>query len=545
MKKSNNFFRKYYKNNLLSIRIYIISNILTKVCFLAIPYATKLLIDSVQASNLYDLKKYTIANIVLLILFQIFLSTKYYFKDILEVSITSKIKGDLINKSMVMSFNKFKSITSGEFIQRVFDDSEVVTPLIIDVYVETIINIIYSICICLIMFTFNVYITLMLIALVPVFILICKVYLPLIDKSNKAVIQEEEKLKTIAEETLNGSFDIRVNNAYKYIKTKLYNNIENYIKSSKNKIKYDMQYNYIFTTGIMNIATLLIYCFGGYLVIQNQFSIGVLLSFTLYFSRLWDPVEYFLDLPKNYKVYKISLDRIKDFLSLDNECNIEPKQLPEFQCIDMKNISFSYNDKNILSNVDFNISKGDIIGIKGANGSGKSTLANILTKFQSVDKGSVFFNNIDFTNIHPDNLREKIIYVPANGYVFKDSILNNITLGNTEENLLEEIMRKYSLIDIIKNNDISLDTYVNDNDNKISSGEKKIIQILRGALLRGELYIFDEPTNFIDKNYKKIMLDFIKMYFKDKTIVIISHDEEVFDYCNKVYCLSDKKLIEL
>lgn len=542
MNKTHHFFGQYYKGNTLKISTYIFSSIVSKICLLVIPYLTKLLVDSVQNNSLEELKKYIMILILLMVVFQVFLALKYYLGEYIDTNISSKLKSELINKTMSLPLKEVKSISNGELIQRVFNDTEVIKPLIISTKVDIVLNVFYSISICFVMFKLNVATTLILLLLFPIFLLICKYYMPKIEKVNKEVIEEDENLKTLSEETLSGNFDIRVNNASHYINNKIDNNIKKYIQASIRNIKYNMKYDYIFTTGIMNFSSILIYGLGGYLVIKKYLSIGGLLAFTLYFSKLWDPVEYFMALPKDLKVYKISLERIQEFLNLQEEEEGKITSLPNLREIKIENLNFYYDDKTILEDINIVISKGDKIGIKGGNGTGKSTLASILAKLNLANIGEIYFNDINFKDINSNKLREKVVYIPANGYIFNDTIKNNITLNKDNGTKLENFKLNNKLFELISKNNINLQENISNQDNKLSSGEKRIIQILRGVFLNGEVYIFDEPLNFIDHKYKELLIEFIANNLKDKTVIIISHDDSIFRCCNRIYSLKNKKL---
>lgn len=542
MNKTHHFFGQYYKGNTFKISTYIFSSIISKICLLVIPYLTKLLVDSVQNNSLEELKKYIMILIILMVVFQVFLALKYYLGEYIDTNISSELKSELINKTMSLPLNEVKSISNGELLQRVFNDTEVIKPLIISTKVDIVLNVFYSISICFVMFKLNVATTLILLLLFPIFLLICKYYMPKIEKVNKEVIEEDENLKTLSEETLSGNFDIRVNNASHYINKKINNNIKKYIKASIRNIKYNMKYDYIFTTGIMNFSSILIYGLGGYLVIKKYLSIGSLLAFTLYFSKLWDPVEYFMALPKDLKVYRISLERIQEFLNLQEEDEGKITSLPNLKEIKIQNLNFYYDDKIILEDINIVINKGDKIGIRGGNGTGKSTLASILAKLNLVNIGEIYFNDINFKDINSNKLREKVVYVPANGYIFNDTIKNNITLDKYNETSFENFKLNNKLFELISKNNINLQENISNQDNKLSSGEKRIIQILRGVFLNGEVYIFDEPLNFIDYKYKELLIEFIDNNLKDKTVIIISHDDSIFRCCNRMYSLKNKKL---
>lgn len=538
------FFKKYYKKK-VRIYSYIIFSLTAKMCMLLIPYLTKVLIDQIQFTDLEQFKNISVLLVLTMIIFCIFLSAKYYLQNYIEIDILNQLKKDMLIKIFHIKSEKINALTIGEFIQKIFSDTEVVKPLIISTYIEFIINIIYVVCIIGIMFFMNPTITIILLLLIPIFITFYKIYVPKIEQISGQVIKEDENLKSLAEETVTGSLDIKVNSAYQFMEYKITDQLNHYFKLLLNKTKNIMKYDYILITGIMNLATLLIYCFGGYLVFRSIISIGTLISFTLYFSRVWDPVEYFMEFSKEIKVQLLSLERIQNFLQLEEEKEVPKIILPEYQRLKIENLSFSYEERIILNNLNLEIKVGDIIGIKGGNGAGKSTLANIITKLLDTYEGNIYYNEIDYKEIDAKSIRKKIIYIPAKTFLFKGSILENITLmANTSKESETKFYEKsgvQSLVGILKSNKRELATVINNQVNNLSSGEQKIIQILRGLFLDGDVYILDEPVNYVDKRYKQILIDFIKNHLTSKSVIIISHDEDVFSCCNKVYKL-DKDL---
>ncbi|MCI7083748.1 MAG: ABC transporter ATP-binding protein/permease [Tenericutes bacterium] len=537
------FIRIYYKDK-IRVYIYIICSLLAKICMLIIPYLTKVLIDQIQFGNLEKFKNIVFLLILTMIVFSIFLSSKYYYQNYIEIDILNQLKRDILIKTFNMKNEEIKYLTIGELIQKVFTDTEVIKPLIISTYIEYIINIIYVISIIIIIFFMNKIITVILLILIPIFIIFYKIYVPRIKDISSKVIKEDENLKSLTEEFLSGNIDIKVNSAYKFIEYKLKDKLNVYFKFVLKKTKYIMKYNYILVTGIMNLATLLIYCFGGYLVFKNKISIGTLVSFTLYFSKLWDPVEYFMEFSKELKVQILSLERIKSFLQREEEKEILKEILPKYKKLKIENLSFSYDKRIILDKLNLEINVGDIIGIKGGNGVGKSTLANIITKLIDNYEGSIIYNDINYKNIDPRSIRKKIIYIPAKPFLFRGSIFENITLMDSNENSklkFKERKDMQQLIEILISNKRDLNMKINNQINNLSSGEQKIIQILRGIFLDGDVYIFDEPVNYVDKKYKQILINFIKNNLNSKSVIIISHDEDIFECCKKVYKL-DKNL---
>lgn len=548
MIKAYKFFKKYFKFK-SKIFLYIFCSFGSKVSTLSIPYLTKKLIDSIEFSNLYNFKLTSFLLILMMILFSIFLSNAYYLGNSIEVSVLNNLKEDMLTRIFDIKSEKIKNLSAGEFIQKIFNDTEIVRPLIISTYVDIILNSIYSFAIIVIMFSMNKIITILLLFLVPIFILFYKIYIPRIEKINSKIIEKDENIKSLAEEILTGNIDIKINNASKFMELKVKSKLKQYLVSVLCKIRYFKQYDYILITGIMNLATLLIYCFGGYLVFKSIISIGTLISFTLYFSRLWDPVEYFMGLSKDLKIQLISLKRIQSFFDIECEEKNINNLLPPFNSLNLQDVNFAhYNDRIIFKNLNLVISARDKIGIRGGNGTGKSTFANIITKLIDTYQGNIYYNNLNYDSLDSRSIREKIVLIPSNIYLFNGSIAENIALQiDNADKLVTDFVKKANaepLLNILINNKRNLNTIVNNQTNNLSGGERKIVQILRGLFVDGDVYILDEPFNYIDKTYKQILIDFIKNNLTSKTVIIISHDEEIFECCNKIYNL-DKNTISL
>ncbi|MFR2529640.1 MAG: ABC transporter transmembrane domain-containing protein [Clostridium paraputrificum] len=516
-------------------------SIFSKVFMLLIPYLTKLLFDYIEIKNMHSFISSSIYLVVSMLFFQIFLCLKNYFQNYLNLSISNLLKKDIVNKSFKLDLYALSSITTGEFIQKLFNDTENVKPLIITMYIDFFINIIYLVCICIIMLFLNPALTLFLLFLFPIFIFFYKKYMPNIEQVNAKIIKSDEELKTISEDVLNGNLDLRINNAYSYILNRFNAKLTKYFDLNMLNTKYSIKYNYILVTGIMNFATLIIYCLGGLFVLNNSITVGTLISFNLYFSRMWDPVEYLMNLSKDFKIQNISFKRITDFLNfdLDSSNNVyDDKNLPEFKKIQLDSVSLSYNDNSIFNDLNLIINKMDKIGVRGENGSGKSTLSKLLVKLITNYDGNIYYNNLNYDNISSLALRQKVILIPSNPFIFNDTILNNILLSNDMDSNLDN----NDLLSLLNKNNINLYDTINNNNIKLSGGEQKIVQLLRGISLNGDIYIIDEPLNYVDKKYKKIIIDFIKNNLNDKTLIIISHDESIFDCCDKIYNLSNGQL---
>lgn len=205
--------------------------------------------------------------------------------------------------------------------------------------------------------------------------------------------------------------------------------------------------------------------------------------------------------------------------------------------IKITNLCFNYPDKQglLLSNVNFQIIKGDIIGIKGESGSGKTTFIEILIGLIKNYQGDIF---VDGKNIREDNesWRKNFAYIPQNIFLLDDTIKNNIVFGksNIDLNKLDKIIKKVELTDLINSLPQGIDTLVGENAAFLSGGQIQRVAIARALYSEKKILIMDESTNALDKKTEKEIFSFIKVNLQDLTVIIISHQSESLNICNKI-----------
>lgn len=277
------------------------------------------------------------------------------------------------------------------------------------------------------------------------------------------------------------------------------------------------------------------------MIFGGSITLGMLTSFSLYYSKLWVPVEFFLGYPKDYTKYKIYKNRVNEITDADNKINYTVSSISPLNNLIVKNLFYSIDERILLNDVTLKIQKGQKIGIIGANGSGKSTLANILSGIIIDYEGEVLYNNQNIKDIHPTVLREKMALIPASVDLINASVLDNIALGNEKKD--KSVFSEEFIKQITVNKFFDLETIIETNGSNISSGEAKMIQLARGLYRNADLYIFDEPINYIDANFVSKIMNFIKENFSNKTVIIISHDKRALSFCEDIYSIEDTKLV--
>ena len=214
--------------------------------------------------------------------------------------------------------------------------------------------------------------------------------------------------------------------------------------------------------------------------------------------------------------------------------------------IEFKNVKFKYSDKNIIDNINFLIEKNSFVGIKGESGSGKSTILNILTGLISPTEGEIFIDGKS-QNLSTRVWQKKIGFVSQNTHLLDDTIKINIAFGSDEEQidekLMEDCIKKSGLENFIQNLDKGINTAVGENGTKISGGQIQRIGIARAFYKKPEILILDEPTNSLDEENEKKIIETLKKLKNDVTMIIVSHDEEPLKITDKKILIKNGRLV--
>lgn len=207
--------------------------------------------------------------------------------------------------------------------------------------------------------------------------------------------------------------------------------------------------------------------------------------------------------------------------------------------LDIKNISKSYKNKSVLKNFNLKIKKGEFVGVVGESGSGKSTLLSILATLDKPDSGKIFFENYDLVQLKQSKLAS--IRNNSFGFIFQNSnmlmhlnVKQNISLPFEYGDLIQQDIIDKKIFNLL--NTVGLKGYEKQEVKLLSGGEQQRVAIAR-AFVKDPLIIFaDEPTGNLDKKNSIQILNLLKQFVENenKTIVIVTHDPLVLEYCTKV-----------
>ena len=207
--------------------------------------------------------------------------------------------------------------------------------------------------------------------------------------------------------------------------------------------------------------------------------------------------------------------------------------------IELRDVSFSYDNKLIINNLSLNIKKGDKIGIMGESGCGKSTLLRLMAGLYRADKGTVTVDG----ESDPQDISRKVAVVMQSPMLLPLSIYDNITMGHKyPDSHVEKVVKMARLSSWIETLPEGIHTYLGDRADELSGGQAQRIAIARAMCKNSEVLLLDEPASALDSENSASVLEAIMEYATDKTVVHVTHQAKHLEGYTKIYVLRNGEL---
>ena len=224
--------------------------------------------------------------------------------------------------------------------------------------------------------------------------------------------------------------------------------------------------------------------------------------------------------------------------------DITGKNSVDFDGASTENVSFSYEDQQILKDLTIDIPKGKVVGIVGRSGSGKSTLLKLFMRFWETNKGKISISNHNVNDINTSELRDMESFMTQDTQLFKDTILNNIRIAKQDASL-EEVKKaceKASIHNFIMSLPDGYNTNVGEMGDTLSGGEKQRIGLARAFLHDAPFMLLDEPTSNLDSLNEAVILKSLYEQHEEKTVILVSHRKSTMSIADRVYSVENGRL---
>jgi ATP-binding cassette subfamily B protein len=287
------------------------------------------------------------------------------------------------------------------------------------------------------------------------------------------------------------------------------------------------------------------------LVIDGSITLGMMLSISYIIGQLNAPVGQFLSFIYSYQNAKISIERLSEIHNKEDE-ELEGvernKYIPDYHQIQLDKINFRYpsTSDNLFTDLDLTIPANKITAIVGSSGSGKTTLMKMLLRYYEPIKGEIKIDTVDINSIALHTWREHCGSVMQEGFIFSDTIANNIAIGEDEvdKKRLLHAVTVANIREFIENLPLSYNTKIGAEGMGISTGQKQRILIARAVYRNPEFLFFDEATSALDAQNERIIMENLNEFFKGKTTVVIAHRLSTVRNADQIVVLEHGKIIE-
>ena len=495
---------------------------------LFMPYMQQIFIDNgVIDGNSNVISKVLIGMLLITIVKAILGYFKEFLYDLLSVKVHQDIKNDLFNHIQKLEFKYFDNMNTGELMSRIGEDVENIWQTIgfgIRMFIE---NIIYFVVSTVILFKLNFTLALAcFVIMIPIGFIAIKLESKF-GKSYEEISDQTAKINTTAQENIAGVRLVKAFSREKY-------EINKFLKM--NRSYYDLNMKQAKIIGdffppiefLTNISLVVMIVLGGYLVMDGNITIGVLVAFSGYIWNLIWPMRMLGELIDLLSRNSASAKKIFEIMDREPEIKSNEKSYRNNEIegnITFDNVSFKYNDDYVLKNISLDIKAGDTVAVMGTTGSGKSSLINLVGRYYDISDGSIKIDGIDIKDYDLEFLRKNMSIVPQDTFLFSDSIINNIKFSN-ENATLEDVEKASKLAcakEFIDGLDEGLYTEIGERGVGLSGGQKQRISIARALVRKCKILILDDATSALDMETEHELLKNLSTKDIKSTTFIIAH----------------------
>ncbi len=546
MKKLSTYLLKYWYAYAFALLCMIISISLDMIA----PQITRHIIDDVVlGGNLSLLNKFLIGILIVGVGRCIFQYLKEYIFDLTSSKISAEIRRNLFHHIQSLSMNFFDKNNTGELMARVKDDVDriwealgFVGMLIVEVIIHTSIVL------------FCMYQTNVKLAIIPTLAMPIVAFIAIYMERKLGAIygeisEENAALNTVAEENLAGVRTVKAFAREKFEIQKFLSHNNKYYELNMRQSKVFVKY-YPFFQFITKLLPITIIIYGGYLVIQNQMTLGELGAFTEYSMNIVWPMEMLGWLTNSFSSAVASNKKLKEIYSQEPTVTepTNPVILNEVHgTIEFSHVSFHKEDLyEILHDISFKVEAGKTIGIMGATGAGKSSIINLLQRLYDATDGTIYLDGVNIKELSLKELRGSISLVMQDVFLFSDTITENIKLGKKEfinHHMIREAASDAQAHEFIQQMDQEYETIIGERGVGLSGGQKQRISIARALAKKNPILVLDDSTSALDMETEHLIQKALTE-LTDTTKIIIAHRISAVRNADEIIVLDNGMIAE-
>lgn len=297
---------------------------------------------------------------------------------------------------------------------------------------------------------------------------------------------------------------------------------------------------------------ILIYYIAAKSVVEGSMTLGMMMSLTYIIGQVSAPISEFIGFAQSFQDAKISLERLNEIHSQDDEeTGIDKKLpvLPEGRDVEIEDLSFSYNgaeSEMVLKDVSLSIPAHKVTAIVGESGCGKTTLIKLLQGFYEPTHGSIMVGGVRLADINPHVWRAATGSVMQDSFIFSDTIENNIAVNTdeTDKKQMENAARMACIDDFVKSLPKGYDTVIGMEGKGVSQGQRQRVLIARAIYKNPEYIFLDEATNSLDATNEARIMDNLRQFYKGRTVVVSAHRLSTVRDADQIVVMDGGRIVE-
>ena len=537
-------FYSYLKHHLLQLTIVLVALLITSSSILSFGFALQHLIDANQFSNFQNFL--LIFSIIVIFVLASFIRS-YSIYAICE-KVVYAIRKDAYRHLSYIAPYHFEIQKTSDIISRLTNDALIVSGAISDSFSFALRNAITAIGCIILMFYTSVKLGLYISISLPIIVLMVVVSGKKVRKLSKQNQESIALLSADIEESFNAIKTIQAANIQQFKNQNFASLSYEVLKSNLARIRVSsLLTSFIIFVALSSISLVV---FLGLIEVQNgAITSGELTSFIFYAlmsaSALSGIANVLGDIQKSISAGErlLGLFDIGEFIEYQ-----EQKTYIEFENIKFKDVIFIYParpERKILDSINFEIKKGEFIGVVGKSGCGKTTIIALLEKFYNVTEGAIFLDDKNINDISPIDLRKIIGLVPQDPFIFSATAKENILIGNmnASDEEIFDAAKKAGIYDFLAGLPNGFDSYVGEKGVMLSGGQRQRIAIARAFLQKPKILLLDEATSALDAMNEQGVYESIMEMAQDITVIAIAHRIQTIKAADKILVIDQGKII--
>ena len=531
------FYRKFVRPYAFTILLLLGLNFLGMLFSLVSPLLTRSLIDDVFIGKRVELFGYILLGIGgIYVISAISNYFSGYISGKLNLTLFKNVTGETFNTIQFASLRKTQEMKIGDMLSRIMSNVNSAIQIFSSIFPGFVMSIISIVAPFIIMLYLNRQLTLIVMTPVLLFVFSSAFFGKRIKHEQRASLDKMASVHSFLKEALSTIPLIKVFGLEKWSQDKFHGQMNDYYDASIDVTKTS-SLSASAASLIYGVPMVLLFAFGGVMVIQGSLTLGTLMAFMGYVGLFFSPLSRLSQLWTSYKSSSAAFDRVNEVFELEQDGKGNEELIVKNGVVEFKEVWFSYDKRQILNGFNATFKKG-LNYIIGDNGSGKTTILKLLCSLYPLEKGHITIDGQELSKVRKEDLRKSISMVFSDPYLFDSSIYENIHMGNISASE-EEVINAAKLArvhEFIMSLPQGYETEVGEAGLKLSSGEKQKIALSRSILKNTSIILLDEVTKSIDAESRRSINESIDNLKNEKTIIIVTHDmSEIGDESNIIY----------